>query len=90
VPFGKLEGIAVYLNGTDLGPEVYQSSDVNVVIEEINNAVKGRGAAADFWEGPRETALYLYGASADEMKSLIAPFMASYPLCRKARIERIA
>lgn len=90
VEFGAFEGLAVYLNGTDLPKEVYQQSDVNVVIEEINKAIDGRGAAVDFWEGPRETALYLYGISADEMRRLIEPFMASYPLCQRARVERIA
>lgn len=43
-----------------------------------------------FRQGPTETAFYLYGKSAAEMKSRISTFVASYPLCRKCRIERIA
>src|SRR4051794_18752576 len=33
VPFGQIEGIGVYLNGTDLPDEVYKTSDINVVME---------------------------------------------------------
>src|SRR5437868_5292169 len=29
VPFGSLEGLAIYLNGTDLPDEVYQKCDIN-------------------------------------------------------------
>jgi hypothetical protein len=43
-----------------------------------------------FWQGERETALYLYGRSFAEMSDAIAPFMATYPLCQKARIEQVA
>jgi hypothetical protein len=34
--------------------------------------------------------LYLYSPSADEMGKLIAGYMAEYPLCQRARVERIA
>lgn len=90
VPFGSLEGIGIYLNGTDLPPEVYEKSDINVVIETINKLLKGRGSAQDFWEGPSETALYLYGPSADAMLAAVQAFIASEPLCQKARVVRIA
>jgi hypothetical protein len=31
IPFGATEGLAAYLNGTDLPDTVYRTSDVNVV-----------------------------------------------------------
>ena len=34
LPFGETEGIAIYLNGTDLPNEVYRSSDINVVMHD--------------------------------------------------------
>ena len=36
VPFGTSEGLAIYLNGTDLEDSVYQSCDVNYVIAELD------------------------------------------------------
>jgi len=89
-PFGFLEGLAIYLNGTDLPDEVYQTCDVNELYEELNQLLGGRGDIQGHWQGPTETALYLYGYSADEMKARIAEKLANYPLCRKARVEQIA
>ena len=88
--FGKNEGLAVFLNGSDLPDEVYQNSDVNHVISEFDRLLDGVGGFQSHWDGPTETALYLYGNDAKKMRDLIAPFMASYALCQKARIEQIA
>jgi hypothetical protein len=90
VPFGTAEGIAVYLNGTDLPDEVYRDCDVNFVYSEINRLLGERGAIQGYWQGPTETALYLYGNLANEMRGLIAGFIAQYPLCQRARIVQIA
>jgi hypothetical protein len=90
VPFGKLEGLGIYFNGTDLPDEVYQSCDINYVFDEINRRIGDRGSIQGHWQGPTETALYLYGSSVEEMKNAIAGFIAEYPLCQKARMEPIA
>lgn len=90
VPFGRLEGLGIYFNGTDLPDEVYQTCDINHVYDEINRLLGDRGAILGHWQGPRETALYLYGNSTAEMRQAIADFMAEYPLCQKARFEVIA
>jgi hypothetical protein len=90
IPFGAAEGLAVYLNGTDLPDEVYQQCDVNEVYEEINRRLGDRGSIQGHWQGPTETALYLYGHSADEMQKLISGYLAEYPLCQGARAVRIA
>jgi hypothetical protein len=89
-PFGKNEGLAVYLNGTDLPDDVYQTCDINHVISEFDRVLEGVGSFQSYWEGPTETALYLYGEDAEKMRGLIAPFMADYALCQQARIEQIA
>jgi hypothetical protein len=89
-PFGKNEGVAVYLNGVDLPDEVYRNCNLDEVVETFDRLLQGKGKFMSFWQGERETALYLYGRCFDEMTAAIAPFMASYPLCRKSRVEQIA
>lgn len=90
VPFGVTEGLAVYLNGTDLPDEVYKQCDSNFVYSELERLLEGSGRVLSHWQGPTETALYLYGKSFSDMQARIADFVASYPLCQKCRIEQIA
>ena len=90
VPFGKAEGVAVYLDGVNRPDAVYATSDVNVVIEELDRRLEGVGGMQSYWQGPRETALYFYGRDAQEMKRLMADFLAAYPLCAGARVVTIA
>jgi hypothetical protein len=89
LPFGTSEGLAVYLNGTDLPDAVYETCDLNVVYEELGRLVGSAGRVVSHWQGPRETALYLYGPSADAMLARIRPFLDSYPLCQKARVVKL-
>jgi len=88
--FGKHEGLAVYLNGTELPDRVYQECDSNHVYEEFKRLLGSMGKVHSTWEGPRETAFYLYGKSFQEMHSRIDRFLRSYPLCQKARVTQIA
>jgi len=90
IPFGKAEGIGIYLDGKNLPDEVYKSCDVNVVISEIDKLVAGHGEIQSYWEGSSETALYVYGDDAEKMKKLIAEYLATYPLCKGARVTTIA
>ena len=90
VEVGTLEGLACYVNGTDLPDEIYESCDINHVIEQMESAIDGIGRFYSYWEGNEWTALYFYGVSFVEMKQKIEPFIASYPLCQKSRIEQIA
>jgi hypothetical protein len=88
--FGSFEGLAVYLNGTDLPESVYEQCDVDVVYEEFGKLVGAEGRVVSLWQGPTETALYLYGRSVETMLSRIRPFLDTYPLCAKARTVKIA
>lgn len=90
IPFGNFEGLAIYLNGTDLPEEVYANSDVNLVYSTLDAAVEGMGMVYSYWEGPTETALYLYGTSFANMQAAIHDFVSTYPLCQQCRIEQIA
>ncbi|TXH70157.1 MAG: hypothetical protein E6Q88_08665 [Lysobacteraceae bacterium] len=90
VPFGRLEGLAIYFNGTDLPDHVYAECDINHVWAEIERLIEGVGRIQSYWQGPTETALYLYGDSAARMRERIAGFMAEYPLCAQARYDTVA
>jgi hypothetical protein len=90
VPFGFLEGLAIYFNGSDLPAEVYENNDINDVYDEINELLADRGQIQGHWNGPTETAMYLYGYSVEEMRELIASLMSTNPLCEKARFVTIA
>jgi hypothetical protein len=90
LPLGKFEGLAVYLNGTDLPDEVYQQCDSNFIYEEFDGLLGADGKVHSHWDGPTETALYMYGPSFETMKRRIAGFLASYPLCQGARVVQIA
>ena len=90
IAFGRTEGLAIYLNGTDLPDEVYASCDSNVVYDELDRLIAPGGRVLSYWQGPTETAFYLYGESFSVMQSAIEGFVSRYPLCQKARIERVA
>ncbi|MDR3264063.1 MAG: hypothetical protein LBT30_07130 [Clostridiales bacterium] len=86
---GSLEGIGIYLNGTDLDENVYKTSDIDLVISEIIRLIGADFKYYSFWEGATETALYFYGNSFDNMKERITPFLSTYPLCQKCRVVQI-
>jgi hypothetical protein len=86
VTFGVTEGLAVYLNGTDLPDEVYATSDINDLITELHDALGTHGRMQSYWQGPRETALYLYGESAALMADLIAEGLSRFPLAQRCRV----
>ncbi len=90
IPFGKKEGLALYIDGENLPKEVYEQSDINFVLSEIHRLTNIEPNADRFWEGEKETALYFYGQSFEQMKSQISDFVDTYPLCKGARVVQIA
>lgn len=90
IPVGRQEGLAVYLNGTELPDEVYQECDINYVIEHMEELMGEAGKMYSYWEGPNDTALYFYGESYDKMLEAVQDFLNEYPLCAKCVINRIA
>jgi hypothetical protein len=90
IPFGKHEGMGVFLDGINLPDEIYQTNDVDHVIDECNRLLGGKGGYRSYWQGSEETALYFYGPSFAQMKAAIASLLADYPLCKNCRVEQIA
>lgn len=89
IAFGVNEGLAVYLNGTDLPDSVYQECDIDTICDEFNRLLGTNGRLQGDWHGPTESGIYLYGPSYDVMVDAIRPFLDSYPLCQKARVVQI-
>ena len=90
LPLGTLDGLALYLNGTQLPDEVYETCDINYAVEQLEQSLGSTGRFYSYWEGPQDTALYFYGPSFSEMNARMEPFLSSYPLCQKCRVEQIA
>lgn len=88
--FGEKEGLAIYLDGQNLEPEVYENSDVNFVVSEVKKLIGDKSEIVRFWEFSDKTALYFYGNSFTEMIEQIKDFMSEYPLCKNAEIKQIA
>lgn len=90
IAFGVNEGLALYLNGTDLPDQVYQDCDAGELVEQLQEKLGTKGAFQSYWEGERETALFFYGPSYDTMVAAIRDMLDTYPLCQKSRLEQIA
>jgi len=87
---GTNEGLALYLDGTSLAPEVYATLDVNEFLDELHESLAGTGSIQGFWEGEHTTAVYLYGASAETMTTAMEALLTMHPLSRGSRLDRIA
>ena len=90
VYFGDHEGLALYMNNTDLPDHYYEDYDINYVYNECNRRIKGVGNVYSYWNGNEETAIYMYGDCYEKMLKLIEPFLNAYPLCEKVRIVQTA
>lgn len=84
VPFGVVEGIALYLGGQPL------ADDVVAFTAEIDRLCEGLGQVAARWHGAEETGVYVFGDSAAELLRRIQPLLATHPLCPGARVVKIA
>ena len=90
ISFGRLEGLSLSLNGTDLPTEVYEKSDVNELIESIRLSLGESLSFMGWWQGPQNTDLFFYGSSYEQMKAKIANARRKDPLCQKSVVEKIA
>lgn len=90
VAFGTLECLALYLNGTDLTDDVYESHDLNETIAQCKTLMGESFNSLQYWEGSQDTAFYFYGSSYSEMKSAIENYIASVPGCAMSRMIQLA
>lgn len=87
---GEAEGLAIYLNGTELSPEIYENCDINYLLEMLDAVLEDEVYCFSYWESGKDTALYYYGRSYEEIKEKITPVLDTYPLCALCKIERIS
>ncbi|TSJ38626.1 hypothetical protein FO440_19120 [Mucilaginibacter corticis] len=90
IPFGKLEGLAIYLDGINLSDEVYKNSDTEALALNIRKLIGINDDIIRYSQGNTETALYFYSTSFEDMKSKISNFIATEPECENSRIVQIA
>lgn len=90
IEMGCAEGLALYLNGTDLDIAVYRQYDINELIESLDNALGDIVVITSYWEGNDVTAIYFYGEKYSKMENVILPITKEHPLCEKCKIEQIA
>jgi len=90
IPFGKMEGIAVYLDVENLQQYDYNQYDIDFIQNELYKLTGAEQNADRYWEDQTTTALYFYGPSFENMKNNIRHFIATYPLCHKAKMMQIA
>ena len=77
-PIGQAEGMAIYLNGTDLPAEVYRTNDINELISKLQDALG------------TETALYFYGESYLKLYESVKHILEIHPLCKLSHVKQIA
>ena len=90
IPFGRNEGLGLFINATDLPDDVYETTDINDVKAECARLLGDDGSYRGYWHGEREIALYFYGPSFDAMRSALQPALDTISILDLARIEKIA
>ena len=60
------------------------------MVEEIKRLISDNSELVRYWQGEKETGLYFFGDSFDSMYKLIEAFIKEYPLCKGARVVKIA
>lgn len=85
VEFGLLQGIAIYLDGVTQPAEISASTSAQERVARLMAALPGAELRGS-WQGPEETALYIYGENADKMWPTVEKVLRNYPLSKNARV----
>ncbi len=83
--FGKLQCLAIYLDGTSLPDEVYANLDFEAVVGALG-AAAGDNSFRGFWQGPQETGLFFFGPDAEAMFARVEPVLRPLPIGQNARV----
>ena len=83
--FGKLQCLAIYLDGNSLPDEVYANLDFEAVVAVIG-AAAGADSYRGFWQGPQETGMFFFGPVAEAMFARVEPVLRGVPIGQNARV----
>ena len=83
--FGKLQCLAIYLDGTSLPDEVYANLDFEAVVAAIG-AAAGDKSYRGLWQGPQETGMFFFGPDAEAMFGRVEPVLRPLPIGQNARV----
>ena len=87
LPIGRLQSLALYLDGVSLPEQVYAELDFDRVLADIEQVLaQATPALHDTWMGPEETGLYFFGSDAEEMFKRAEPTLRRIPVCQNARV----
>ncbi|MGH7513122.1 MAG: hypothetical protein ACREOQ_09385 [Gemmatimonadales bacterium] len=88
IPFGKYEQLTIYLDGTGLPPDVYETLDFNRFYGEVDEAARREadGQARSVWTGSTETAVHLAGPKADALEQVVNAMWDTAPILQNARL----
>ena len=83
--FGRLQCLAIYLDGISLPDEVYAHLDFEAVVAALGGAA-GDDSYRGFWQGPEETGIFLFGPDAEAMYATVEPLLRRLPIGQNARV----
>jgi hypothetical protein len=83
--FGRLQSVAVYLDGVSLPDEVYAALDFEATVEALTRAA-GDESYHGYWQGPEETGLFFFGSSAEDIFARVDPVLRAMPIGQNARV----
>jgi hypothetical protein len=83
--FGTQQCVAVYLDGVSLPDAVYEALDFDQLVADVE-AAGGAGSYHGCWQGPEETALFLFDSNAEDLFRRIEPMLRALPIGQNARI----
>ena len=83
--FGRLQSVAVYLDGVSLPDEVYATLDFDDLVTKLS-AAAGERSYHGYWQGPQETGLFFFGTDAEEVFTNLEALLRQLPIGQNARV----
>ena len=83
--FGKLQCLAIFLDGTSLPDEVYATLDFEAVVTALD-AAAGDKSYRGLCQGPTETGVFFFGPDAETMLARVEPVLRRLPIGQNARV----
>ena len=83
--FGKLQCLAIYLDGVSLPDDVYANLDFDEVTTQLGE-LAGQDSFRSVSQGNEETGLFFFGPNAEDMFARVQPLLHTLPIGQNARV----